>query len=479
MSAELKNLNFAGAIITSSSPEYDTANTRYFENVILKPSYILQPRDTQDISKAIRWARSQNPPLEVAVKGGGANHNSSASTDGGVVIDLSLMKKVVVAEDKQSVSVEGGAVWGDVYAETDKAGVVPVGANVHLIGVGGFTLAGGYCHQTGKYGLAIDNMIKATVILANGNVVETSVDSEPDLFWAIRGGINQFGIVGKFVFKVYPLPGPMTVGAIVYPGTELRNVLAATHVSRMFGFTLIENNTLRTQIQKHLANLDPSCRVIITFARVAPDFHPDIVITPYIENAQVSPDTVLSPFRELAKPIFEGLKTVEKYTAVSHGADQSLAELPPRNHLAGALMTDLWDDVVTNVFEDWVKYTEQEEFKTSTVMWQFLHRDKVTDKKAEDMAFPERSPHYYMVALSRNTDPNEDAVATEWALKIASSVRRAQVDKTGKALATPASFALSPEYVSVEEMFGDNLPRLRELKKTYDPERVWSRGWVI
>ncbi|KAJ8091885.1 hypothetical protein AAF712_013556 [Marasmius tenuissimus] len=459
MTAELKNLGFAGTIITPTSPEYDTANKRFFENAILEPSYILQPRDTQDISTAIRWARSQNPPLEVAVKGGGANHNSSASTDGGLVIDLSLMQKVVVSEDKQSVSVEGGAVWGDVYAETDKAGVVPVGGNVHFVGVGGFTLAGGYSHLTGTYGLAIDNMIKATVILANGNVVETSVDSEPDLFWAIRGGVNQFGIVGKFVFKAYPLPGPITVGAIAYPGTELQNVLAATH--------------------NHLENLHPSHRVIIIFARAPPDFHPSILIVPYIENAKVSPDTVLSPFRKLAKPIFEGLETVENFTGVSHAVDQSFAGLPPRLHLAGALITDLWDDVVSDVFGEWVKFTDQEEFRTATVMWELIHRDKVTDKKTEDMAFSERSPHYYMAALSRNTDPNQDTAAKGWVSQIASSVRRAQVEKTGKALATPASFGLSPETISVEEVFGDNLPRLRELKEKYDPERVWSRGWVI
>ncbi|KAL0066808.1 hypothetical protein AAF712_006209 [Marasmius tenuissimus] len=459
MTAELSNLDFAGTIITPTSPEYDAANQRYPQNAILKPSYILQPRDAQDISNAIRWARSQNPPLEIAVKGGGASHYPSASTEGGLVIDLSLMKKVVVSDDKQSVSVEGGAVWGDVYAETDKSGVVPVGGNVHFVGVGGFTLAGGYSHLTGTHGLAIDNMVKATVILANGDVVETSADSEPDLFWAIRGGVNQFGIVGKFVFKAYPLPGPITVGAIVYPGTELQNVLAAT--------------------QKHLENLSPSHRVIIIFARAPPDFYPGILIVPYIENDKVSPDTVLSPFRELAKPIFEGLGTVDNFTAVSHAVDQSLAGLPPRLHLAGALITDLWDDVVSNVFGEWVKFTDQEEFKATTVMWELAHRDKITDIKAEDMAFPERSPHYYVVALSRNTDPKQDSAAKEWASKIATSVRQAQVEKTGKALATPASFALSPEAVSVEEMFGDNLPRLRELKKKYDPERVWSRGWVI
>ncbi|KAL0567059.1 hypothetical protein V5O48_014932 [Marasmius crinis-equi] len=430
----LKELGFTGSVITTTSTEYDVLIQRYPQNAILKPSYILLPQNLHDLPKAIQFARSHNPPLEIAVKGGGVMPYPSASSDGGLVIDLSQMKEVVVAEDKKSVTVGGGALWSDVYAETDKHGVVPIGGNVHFLGVGGFTLAGGYSHLSGKYGLGVDNIIEASVALADGRVVTASEKNEPDLFWAIRGGVNQFGIVGQLVLKTYPLPGPMTVGAIVYPGTELQKVMSA--------------------------------------------LHPGVLILPYIENNQTPPDSVLSPFRD-AQPIFEGLGTVDGFTAVSHAADEALAGAPPRLHIDGALFSDAWDDTITSVFVEWMQFTEQPEFKASTCMWELGHRDKIAEKKTGDTAFPARSPHYYLVVTARNTDPTDDSKAKEWASKVASSVRRAQVEKTGKALTTPASFALSPETVKVEDVFGENLPRLKELKAKYDPERVWSRGWVI
>jgi len=230
------------------SPSYETANQRYSPTAILKPSYIVVPATADDVVLALRFARSQNPPLEIAVKGGGCHTATVASSQDGLVIDLSGLKSVSVSSDKSSVTVGGGALWGDVYAETDKHDVVVVGGSIHFVGVGGFTLAGGYSLLSGKYGLAVDNLIQATVILADGRIIDTSETNEPDLFWAIRGtympsftfiiithtclgGSNQFGIVTEFVFKAYPLASPATVGVMVYPGTELANVLRALRVS--------------------------------------------------------------------------------------------------------------------------------------------------------------------------------------------------------------------------------------------------------
>ncbi|KAL0573621.1 hypothetical protein V5O48_008333 [Marasmius crinis-equi] len=432
---QLENLGFTGKIVTPKSPDYDPVNKRYPHNSILRPLYILLPRDIQDISKAIHFARSQNPHLEIAVKGGGAFHYPSASSNGGLVIDLSMINRVVVSDDKQSVSVGGGALWSDVYSETDKHGVVPVGGSVHFLGVGGFTLGGGYAHSSGRYGLGVDNIVKTSVVLADGKIVETSEESEPDLFWAIRGCVGQFGIVAELVLKTYPLPGPMTVGAMIYPGTELQNILAA--------------------------------------------LRPGLLVLPYIENSRTPPDNVLAPFRELAKPIVQNLETVDTFTAVSHASDRALQGVPPRLLSNGALVSDAWDDTITITFKEWLKFTEQPEFKTTTCMWQFGHREKIAGRKAEDMAFSERRPHYYLNVLPRYVEASDDAKAAEWALKVIALVRRAQVEKTGTVLNTPITFALSPETVSVEEIFGENLPKLRQIKAKYDPEKVWNRGWVI
>lgn len=243
------SLGIQGSVLTPSSPSYETAIQRNSLTSVLKPAFIIVPTSPDDVALALKFARSQNPPLEIAVKGGGCHTSSASSSEGGLVIDLSGLKSVKVSDDRKTISVGGGALWGDVYVEADKHDVAVVGGSVHFVGVAGLTLGGGYSNLSGKYGLAVDNLLQATVVLADGSVVTTSDTNETDLFWAIRGmlviqqseleqrflislvgGSNQFGIVTEFVFKAHPSPGPALVGAMVYPGTEIQNVLRALHV---------------------------------------------------------------------------------------------------------------------------------------------------------------------------------------------------------------------------------------------------------
>ncbi|PPR06269.1 hypothetical protein CVT24_000888 [Panaeolus cyanescens] len=454
---ELQSPGFQGQVYTPTFPDYDKVRARYSKTAALKPAYITLPSSIEDIIIAVKFATSNS--LEIAIKGGGVNPYPASSTDGGLVIDLCNLNSVKVADDKQTVTVGGGAVWGDVYHETDKHGVVPIGGNVHFLGVGGVTLAAGYSHLSGKYGLGVDNIVQATVVLADGRAVVTNETQEPDLFWAIRGSANQFGVVAELVLKVHPLNPPMTIGAMVYPGNILNDVLAA--------------------FRKHLENHHPSTKMILMFARSPPDFYPGILILPYIENNETPVDQVLEPFRTIAKPVFEGLGPVNGYEAVAHGADQALANPPPRMAIDGALFSDFWEDVIGEAFGRWVGLTEQEEFRGSYIMWEFGHRDKLTEKEPGDMAFPTRDPHYYVVAIPRYSDSARDEEAMNWAAGIGDLVRNAQVKKTGKALTTPASFALNPQVVTPEQVWGDNYPKLRKLKAKYDPKKVWSRGWCI
>lgn len=177
-----------GTILTPESGDaYTAALRRNSDLSVLPAKLVVQPAVFEDIPSIIAYATGQTPPLEIAVKGGGAHSATWASSDGGVVIDLGKLNKVTLAEDKQSVSVQGGALWGDVYEVTSKAQVDVVGSPLWFVGVGGYTLGGGYGPLSGEYGLAIDNILSATVVLADGRIVKTSKDEEPDLFWAIRG----------------------------------------------------------------------------------------------------------------------------------------------------------------------------------------------------------------------------------------------------------------------------------------------------
>jgi FAD/FMN-containing dehydrogenase len=184
----MQSLKLKGRVLfASDGEEYEKALERNSPLSVLPAKYVAQPADYSDISLVLAFAASQSPPLEIAVKGGGAHSATWSSSDGGIVIDLSNLKAVVVSDDKQSVIIQGGAVWGDVYEECKRAGVDVIGAPLWFVGVGGFLLGGGYGPLSGQRGLAIDNMLSATVVLADGKIIKTSSAQEPDLFWAIRG----------------------------------------------------------------------------------------------------------------------------------------------------------------------------------------------------------------------------------------------------------------------------------------------------
>lgn len=185
--SDISAFGIQGPIVTPGSPTYKQSISRLSETSVLRARYVVYPTTPSDIPLVIQFATSQNPPLELAVKGGGSHSSTISSSDGGLVIDLSKLKSVTVSEDKTTAAVGGGAVWGDVYTELEKHNLVTVGGNVWFVGVGGFVLGGGYSTFSGQHGLAVDNLVGATVVLADGRIVTCSESREPDLFWAIRG----------------------------------------------------------------------------------------------------------------------------------------------------------------------------------------------------------------------------------------------------------------------------------------------------
>ena len=185
----MENLHIQGYILTAakSGDAYTAALKRNSDLSQLPAGYVVQPAVYEDIPPVLAYAAAQSPPLDVAVKCGGAHSSTWASSEGGVVIDLGKLKKVTLSEDKKTVTVQGGAVWGDVYEVTAPEGVDVVGSPLWFVGVGGYTTGGGYSPFSGEYGLAIDNLLEATVVLADGRIVKASKNEEQDLFWAIRG----------------------------------------------------------------------------------------------------------------------------------------------------------------------------------------------------------------------------------------------------------------------------------------------------
>jgi FAD/FMN-containing dehydrogenase len=201
---------FSGTLIGPDDDGYDAARSVYNGMIDRRPALIARCESVADIAAALRYARAAG--LEVAVKAGGHAAPGFATTDGGVVIDLSPLKDIQVDPVRRIAWVQPGVLWGELDAATQEHGLAVTGGRVSSTGVAGFTLGSGSGWLERKMGLAADNLRAARVLTAEGAVVTASEHENPDLFWALCGGGGNFGIVVEFEFALRPV-GPIVLGA--------------------------------------------------------------------------------------------------------------------------------------------------------------------------------------------------------------------------------------------------------------------------
>ena len=184
---------FDGTLIGPEDGEYGEARKVFNAMIDKRPALIARCANPDDVSAAVLFARDHD--LLLAVRGGAHNGAGLGSCDDGVVVDLSLLRDVAVDPEARTVRVGGGCTWGEVDRATNEHGLATPSGIISTTGVGGLTLGGGLGHLTRKCGLTIDNLLEAELVLGNGERVRASADENPDLFWAIRGGGGNFGVV--------------------------------------------------------------------------------------------------------------------------------------------------------------------------------------------------------------------------------------------------------------------------------------------
>src|SRR3954462_2969391 len=197
---ELKQ-SLRGTVIQPGDADYDEARKVYNAMIHKKPRLIARCTDVADIIQCVNFARENN--LLVSIRGGGHNAGGLGICDDGLVIDLASIKYTRVDPAARTVTVGGGCVWGDVDHATHAFGLATPSGIISTTGVGGLTLGGGIGHLTRKCGLAIDNLLEAELVLADGERARASADENPDLYWAIRGGGGNFGVVTSFRFRLH------------------------------------------------------------------------------------------------------------------------------------------------------------------------------------------------------------------------------------------------------------------------------------
>ena len=211
-----------GELIQPTDANYDEARKVYNAMIDKHPALIVRCVDVADVISAVNFGRKNH--LTIAARGGGHNGPGFGTCEDGLVIDLSCMKGIRVDPDKKTVRVEGGCVWGDVDHATHPFGLAVPSGFIASTGVGGLTLGGGIGYLTRKYGLTIDNLLEVDVVLADGRFVTASAEENVDLFWAVRGGGGNFGVVTSFLFRGCPVSA-VYGGPIFWPLEQAAELL--------------------------------------------------------------------------------------------------------------------------------------------------------------------------------------------------------------------------------------------------------------
>src|SRR5262245_10906771 len=214
---------FRGEVIDPEHAGYNDARAVWNGAVDRRPRLIARCTGTADVAAAVRFARDRD--LEIAVRGGGHNVAGTAVCDDGIVIDLSAMRAVSVDPGARTAYVQGGALWRDVDHETQAHGLATTGGIIGHTGVGGLSLGGGIGWLMRKHGLTVDNLMEAEVVTAAGSIIRASASDHPDLFWALRGGGGNFGVVSSLRFALHPLGPTVIAGPVFWAAEDTTDVL--------------------------------------------------------------------------------------------------------------------------------------------------------------------------------------------------------------------------------------------------------------
>jgi FAD/FMN-containing dehydrogenase len=441
-----------GQVFEPADAGYDEARKIWNAMIERRPALIVRCAGVADVRHAVRFARDQE--MRLAVRGGGHNIAGNALCDGGLVIDLSQMKAVRIDPDARKAYVGPGALLADFDHEAQEFGLAtPLGIN-STTGVAGLTLGGGFGWLTRKYGLTIDNLTGVEIITANAERLWTSADAHPDLFWAIRGGGGNFGVVTMFEFKLHPVGPEVLSGLIVFPFDQARQVL-----ERYREFVPGMADEL---------NVWGVMRKAPPLPFLPPDMHGKEILALAVCYAGTAEDgmRLVEPLRGFGKSCGEHLG-MQPYTAWQKAFDPLLAP-GARNYWKSHNFLTLGDDVVETI----LRYAGNFPSSQSEIFIGAF--GGVVNKVPSDATpYAHRDALYIMNVHTRWDEPSEDSKCIAWA--------REFFDVTAP-YATGGvyvNFLTEDEAGRTGAAYGQNYDRLMRIKKTYDPQNLFRQNQNI
>ena len=435
-----------GELLTPVSAGYDEARAVWNGMINRHPALIVRCAHVDDVIHAVNFAREQR--LLTAVRGGGHNVTGNAVCDGGLVIDLSPMKDIHVDPAARTARAGGGVTWGELDRQTQVHGLATPGGVVSTTGIAGLTLGGGLGWLRRKYGLSCDNLLSVELVTADGRLLTASATENPELFWAVRGGGGNFGVVTSFEYRLHPVGSELMFCFVLYPAAIAREVLRAY---RAFAASAPD---------------EISSFAILGTVPAAPDFPEAIHGEPYLLLAACHAGSVdegqraLQPLRELGTPLVD-LSGPTAYTEIQSVLDGDYPAGELNYYWKSLYLRDLDDAAIDRLME----LAAARPSPLSTVdIWQL--GGAMGRVAPGDTAVGGREAPFLLGVEANWEDPGENAANIAW---------------TRRVCAEMVGFSSGESYLNFQEP-GDEFvrsahrahyQRLAELKKRHDPDNLF------
>ena len=439
-----------GEVFTPADAGYDGARAVWNAMIDRRPSVIVRSNGTADVVTAVTFARAHQLPI--SVRGGAHNVAGHAVGDAGVMIDLSAMRSVRVDAERRRAWVEGGAVWGDVDAATQAFGLATPGGLISDTGVGGLTLSGGIGWLRSAYGLCIDNLVAADVVIADGRLVRASQGENADLFWALKGGGGNFGVVTMFEFALHPVGPKVMFCGPVYP------IEAGSAPIRFWReFLADKNDRVGSLIEFSTIPSDPAYPEAAWGKRV-------YTMAAVFAGDADEGEALLQPLRELGELVTDFSGQMD-YCAVQQLFDTVIPFGQHRCYWKSQFLSGLTDEAIDLILE---RNARPPSPNTLSSIWNFGGGTAAVG--AADTAFGDRSMPY-MVSIDSIWDaPEDDAANIAWTRDFWG--RLTPYSCQGRIYLNFAGLGEGNEDL-VRRSYGDNFDKLAAIKRTYDPDNAF------
>ena len=431
---------FGGQLLQPTDAGYEEARKVHNGLVDKRPALIARCKGTADIVDAVNLARKLG--LEIAVRGGGHNVAGRATVDKGLMIDLSPMKGIHVDAKAHTARAQGGVTWAEFNRETQLHGLATTGGVVSSTGIAGLTLGGGIGWLMAKHGLALDNLLSVEIVTAEGKVLKASDNENADLFWAVRGGGGNFGVVSSLEFKLHPV-GPMVTGGLAaHPFEKARDVL------RYF---------------RDVTQSLPDESTVFCGLVHAPDGSGMKLAALVVGHCGdlTAGEAALKPIKAFGPPVMDAIGPIP-YSTLNTILDAGNPK-GALNYWKSSFLAELSDAAIDTMISCFAKCPTP----MGALLIEHFH-GAACRVPVDATAFPHRAAGYNMLVLAQWLDPADTAACTAWARETYDAM------KPFTASARYSNYLGDDEAADVATAaYGTNYPRLQKIKAKYDPDNIF------